>query len=460
MRMHIRFLVLAVVLAFGTLASPASAKSVLEVGIGMGKMVHLSRPVTNLYLADPRIADVQVKSPTLIYLLGKAGGTTNLYGIGANDELVLEATVNVSYNIGDIETQIRQVAPGSAITVRSVGGALVLEGDINSAAQGDDIRRVAAQFVTDPKQLVNRMKLDVPNQVNIRVRIAEVSRTIAKQLGINWNNVFAAGSASASFITAPNAISGVTANTITGGSGVGNFNLDAAIDALDSQGLITVLAEPNLTAVSGEPASFLAGGEFPIPVVSGGGGTGPSNEGQVTVEWKKFGVSLNFVATIVDGGRINLHVMPEVSQLTSVGAVTINGITIPALTTRRADTTVELGSGQSFAIAGLLQNNTNQNVNKFPWLGDVPVLGQLFRSETFQRNESDLVVIVTPYLVKPVSAPNALATPTDGFKAPSDRNIVLYGRDHEPTSVATEAADAPVMQSQIGIQRLAAPTVK
>jgi pilus assembly protein CpaC len=213
-------------------------------------------------------------------------------------------------------------------------------------------------------------------------------------------------------------------NNLFGGFQAGRTDVNVLLDALENQGLVTVLAEPNLSAISGEPASFLAGGEFPIPV--------PQGNNTISIDFKKFGVSLNFVATIASGNRINLHVQPEVSELSSSGAIQISGINVPALTTRRAETTIELSSGQSFAVAGLLQNNVNQNINKFPWLGDVPVLGTLFRSNSFQRGETELVIIVTPYIVRPTTTANRLLLPTDGYITPSDERQLLNGDMNRP----------------------------
>jgi pilus assembly protein CpaC len=212
----------------------------------------------------------------------------------------------------------------------------------------------------------------------------------------------------------------VTTDNVLLGFGGKNVNVGLLIDALDTEGLVRVLAEPNLTAVSGTPATFLAGGEYPIPV--------PQALGVTTIEYKDYGVSLTFVATVLDGNRINLVVKPEVSQLTSQGAVTINGASIPALTIRRVQTTVDMASGQSFAIAGLLQNNTNQSISRFPGLGNLPVLGALFRSDSFERDETELVIIVTPYLVRPVNGP--LAAPTDGYTAPTDAARVFLGASY------------------------------
>jgi pilus assembly protein CpaC len=288
------------------------------------------------------------------------------------------------------------------------------------------------------------MQVQAPNQVNLRVRIAEVSRDIIKQFGVNWGaggagpGHFAFGLATGTGSLAPasgvgfqpsvSQVSG--ANELAAAFMTHGVDLNVLIDALDSEGLVTVLAEPNLTAISGAPASFLAGGEFPIPV--------PQGLNVTTIDYKKFGVSLSFVATITDGGRINLVVKPEVSELSTDGAITLNDITVPSLTTRRTETTVDLASGQSFAIAGLLQNNVTQNIQKFPGLGSVPVLGALFRSDKFERNESELVVIVTPYIVSPTT--KKLMSPTDGYVAASDIRQLATGADYTPQPVRQVAA--------------------
>lgn len=417
----------------------------LMVEVGKGRLVQLDHPATSVFVADPDVADVQVKSPSLIYVFGKSGGETTLFAVGDNDEVLLNMPIRVRLDVARVQQAIRDLAPRSAVSVESVDDSVILEGTVYSAAEGDDIRRVTERFVSDPKQLINRMKVDAPNQINLRVRVAEISRDIVKQFGFNWDAAYSKGNFLFGLASGPNQtlIGGVpntrtlasdaktTVNNLFGSAKFGNTDLNALIDALDSEGIITVLAEPNLTAVSGERASFLAGGEFPVPVAS----NVVNGINTITVDWKKFGVSLNFVATITGNDRISLHVAPEVSQLSPTGAVTINSITIPALTTRRADTTVEMASGQSFAIAGLLQNNVNQTIEKFPWLGDVPILGTLFRSTNFQRNESELVIIVTPYIVRPVSVANRLQTPTDGYVIPSDRSFVINGASYQPQAL-------------------------
>jgi len=423
-----------------TLITAGSPPIVVEVGKGV--LVRLEHGAESVFVADPDVADVQAKSPTLIYLFGKSGGETTLFAVSGKEQVVLNATVRVRYDTARIQEAIHELAPRSAVSVSTVGDALVIDGTVYDAAEGDDIRRVAGRYLLDPKQLINRMRVDAPNQVNLRVRIAEVSRDLIKQMGFNWDaqsvgSNFLFGLAAGPNVTAVGSLFNTrsqstdlktTVNNLFGQAKLGNTDLNVLIDALDAEGLITVLAEPNLTAVSGEPASFLAGGEFPIPTASA-----VSNGIQtVTVTWKKFGVSLAFVATIGPSNRISLHVVPEVSELSNTGAVNIGGITLPALTTRHADTTVELASGQSFAIAGLLQNNVTQSLQKFPWLGDVPILGQLFRSESFRRNETELVIIVTPYVVRPTSTASRLQLPTDGYVNSSDGDLIFTGAQYKP----------------------------
>ncbi len=461
-----------------------AAGSRIDVSVNQGQLVHLSKPVDSIFVADPEIADVQVKSPELVYIIGKAAGTTTLYAVTAQDDIVLNTQVRVHFDADRVAQAIRDLVPQSTITVNAVADSLVLSGTVYSAADGDDVRRIAQRFVKDPKQLVNKTKVDAPNQVNLRVRIAEVDRDILKQFGINWENVVDKGAvvfglatggvlSAASTATAlqpgapgvgaffaqptttsatgaatviggttyaggfnvlgPSLSGGGTVNNLFGGVHTGSYDLNALVDALDNHGLVTVLAEPNLTALSGEPANFLAGGEFPVPV--------PAGTGLVGIDWKDFGVSLNFVATVASSNRISLHVMPEVSELSTQGAIQIDGISVPSLTTRKAETTVELASGQSFAIAGLLQNNVTQNINKFPWLGDIPVLGQLFRSEAFQRNETELVILVTPYLVHPIADPSHAMLPTDGYVPATDGQLILHGDEYQPHGPPAPAAN-------------------
>jgi pilus assembly protein CpaC len=467
----------AALVALGLLAAPdaaaatviAPANAHIDLEVGKGRLVRLEHPAASVFIADPDVADIQVKSPSLVYVIGKGAGTTTLFAVGENDEVLANTEIIVRHDIARLQQALQKLNPDTAVDVSTVDDALVLSGTVFSAAEGEDVRRIAARFVPDQTQLINKMEIDEPNQVNLRVRVAEMSREVIKQFGFNWQNVFnpgnflfgvatgnpvlAAGSvlpaAHASIVSpAVPAIAGTKqfltqsngGNSLFAGFSAGGADVNALIDALDSEGLVTVLAEPNLTAVSGETASFLAGGEFPIPV--------PQQNGSITIDFKKFGVSLSFVATIGGHDRISLRVRPEVSQLSSAGAIVIDSISVPSLTTRRAETTVELGSGQSFAIAGLLQNNVTNNLSRFPGLGDLPILGALFRSTRFQRDESELVIIVTPYIVRPVSN-QRMAAPTDGFVSPNDAERIVGGVSYRPQVV--QSAHPPLARSGAGL---------
>jgi pilus assembly protein CpaC len=431
-----------VAFAGAQVVGPATGQLVIE--LGKGSLIRLDDQASSVFIADPKVADVEVKSPTLVYVVGKSPGQTTLFAVDEHDKILANMNVSVHYDETQLRQDLKRLLPNSDIGTSTANNTLVLTGKVGSAADGESAKAIAARFVPDQEHLLNTMQVDAPNQVNLRVRIAEVSRDVIKQFGVNWGSagigpghfafglqsgsaiVPAAGQTSASAIASAATLAGSNgADNIVGSFVTHNLDLNVLIDALDSEGLITVLAEPNLTAISGAEASFLAGGEFPIPV--------PQGLNVTTIDYKKFGVSLSFIATITDSGRINLVVKPEVSELSTVGAITLDSITVPSLTTRRTQTTVDLASGQSFAIAGLLQNSVTQNIQKFPGLGNVPVIGALFRSDKFERNESELVVIVTPYIVRPVSDKRLLA-PTDGYIAPTDAQRVLNGADYMPQS--------------------------
>jgi len=405
----------------GTVEIVNSSGSALELEVSKGRLVRLSRPAATVFVADPEVANIQVKSPSLIYLLGKATGETTLFAVDTKERVLANINVRVVHNLDRLTRLIDQFYPGSEIRVASISGNLVLDGLVTSATTAEDVRRLAVSFAGDENRIINRLGVAAPNQVNLRVRVAEVSRDVDKQLGFNWSILGSIGGFSLGLATTNPFASTVTQHTLNAAFNRGNWDFNTVIDALEQEGLVSVMAEPNLTALSGETASFLAGGEFPILV--------PDSDGRVTIDFKKFGVSLAFTPTLLGEDRVNLHVRPEVSQLSSTNAVTLNGFVIPSLTTRRAETTVELGSGQSFAIAGLLQNNVNHDISKFPGLGDVPVLGGLFKSDRFQRDESELVIIITPYIVKPVSR-RKLAAPTDGLVPPHDIERLIVGGTH------------------------------
>lgn len=391
-------------------------------------LIRLERPVAAVFVANPNIADVQVKSPRLIYVFASTVGETTFFAIDENEEVIAKFLIKVNHNLTRLREAIDSLAPATGIQVSSIDGALVLEGVADSPELALNLRQLAGRFISEGETVIDRLKVSAPNQVNLRVRVAEVSRSAIKELGVNWDAVFTGtsflfGLATGNPVLAAGAFAtrSGAANSVFGNFTSNKLDVNGLIDALANEGLLYVLAEPNLTAMSGETASFLAGGEFPIPV--------PGNNGGVTITFKQFGVQLAFTPVVLGDSRISLRVRPEVSQLSTSGAVQIDTFLIPALTTRRAETTVELASGQSFAIAGLLSANTNQDVSKFPGLGDVPVLGTLFRSETFLRDESELVIIITPYLVRPVIGRD-LAEPTDGLTPPNDIERILLGRNY------------------------------
>jgi pilus assembly protein CpaC len=392
--------------------------------VNKGTLVRLSGPAATVFVANPEIADVQVKSPTLVYISAKAPGETVIYAVDASDSVLMNASILVEHDISRLRSSLQQLAPGEQVSAASVDGNLVLSGVVSDAGKADKVRALAASIAGEAKgsQLINRMTVATPNQVNLQVRIAEVQVNKLNDIGVNWQKI---GSELSFMTNNPVTIMGELTNTLRVGQ-VGGEAVRATIDALTQEGFITDLAEPNLTAMSGQTASFLAGGEFPVPINGSSAATGGFPT--ITVEFKSFGVSLSFTPTVIDAHHLNLRVRPEVSELTTVGAVSVpltatSSVTIPALTVRRAETSIELGSGETFALAGLLQQTSQQLVSKVPWIGDVPVLGALFRSDRFQRGETDLVVIVTPYLVQP--SQTRLAAPTDGLRFPNDAQRVL-----------------------------------
>ena len=447
LRVRLVRLALACVLGLGLTAGmatplgPAGAvefvasTSALQLEVNKGRLVRLDRPAGTVVIADPEIADIQVKSPSLVYLLGKKAGETTLYAVDESENILASVAIRVNLNLSRLRDAIRKLDPRSDVEVTSIDDTLVIEGVVRSALIAEDVRRLAVRIAGDSEAVINRLGVDAPNQVHLRVRIAEVARGVDKQLGFNWQILGTLGGLSlglattnpfASAVSVVNSLGSLTQGASAAFNAEG-WDFNAVIDALEEEGLVTILAEPNLTALTGETASFLAGGEFPILV--------PDSNGRVTIEFKKFGVSLAFTPTVIGETRINLHVRPEVSQLSSKNSVTLNNFVVPSLTTRRAETTVELGSGQSFAIAGLLQNNVTHDIRKFPALGDIPVLGALFRSDRFQRDETELVIIVTPYIVRPASRMR-LAAPTDGFVPPHDVERFITGGTHRRNPVA------------------------
>jgi pilus assembly protein CpaC len=369
----------------------------------------------------------------MIFVFAKKPGDTVLYAVDDQDRVLLNTIVRVTSPLSRIKNALDALHPNNGVTFDNQGETIVMDGIVRSTVVAADARRLALQQVGGvATKVVNNIRVDAPTQVQLRVKVAEVQRDALKRVGINWNNINNVALFGLGGINIGAAINTIT-NTGGPPSGVivaQSGNLNTFIDFLATQNMATVLAEPNLIAMSGETASFLAGSE--IPVVTPSAGLAGST---ISVVYKQVGISLAFTPTII-GDRINLKVAPEVSQITTVGEVSVPltataVVTIPAIQTRKASTTIELGSGQSFAIAGLLSQTTLQDVRKMPWLGDIPVLGTLFKSDAYQRQETELVIIITPYLVEPSNG--QLRTPFTDRVPPTDADRLVYQRTTHPT---------------------------
>ncbi len=452
-------------------AAPAQAQSVrpaqdLVLSIGRGELVTVPGNMADIFISNESVADVQVKSQRQLYIFGLAGGETTIYASNAAGDIIWSANIRVGSNLDSVDQMLGLAMPEARISVATMGSnTVLLTGTVAAPEDAAEAERLVQAFVGTDSNVISRLRMATPLQVNLRVRFAEVSRSLVRTIGANvatidsssgfqfgvaqgrtptfgrapvlgvgpsgivgqilnpdFNPLLPAGANNPQFIEATgSSISGISPGTTLGA--LGQFlglDIGAALDLGERRGLVTTLAQPNLTALSGETAEFLAGGEFPIPLSQGLGTT--------TIQYKNFGVSLAYTPIVLANGRISMRVRPEVSELSSQGAVTLNGFNVPALTIRRAETTVELGSGESFMIAGLLQNNAQQTIDQLPGVGDLPILGNLFRSTDFQRNETELVIVVTPYLVQPVNDRD-IRLPTDGFNVPDAAAQVMMGQE-------------------------------
>lgn len=468
----------------GLAPSQATAQSVtrptgdLAISIGRGQLISMPGAISDIFVADDRVADVQVKSARQLYIFGRSGGVTTVYASNAAGAIVWSSTVRVGSNIDSVDQMLRVAMPDAKISVATMGAnTVLLTGTVGAPEDAAEAQRLVTAFIGNGANVISRLKTATPLQVNLQVRIAEVSRSLVRDIGVNlktidgtggfqfglgqgrafspqWNTGRALGMGTTTTQYGIDPITGQIAllpgttvtpaeigSTLAGAGKLFGLDILAALDLGEQIGLVTTLSQPNLTALSGETADFLAGGEFPIPLSQGLGAT--------SVEFKRYGVSLAYTPTVLANGRISLRVRPEVSELSAQGAITLGGTQIPALTVRRAETTVELGSGQSFMIAGLLSNNAQNTLKRTPGAADVPILGNLFKSTNFRKGETELVIIVTPYLVNPINA-NEVKLPTDGYQTANEIQKLLANKISDgksgldrPKPQSTPDADVP-----------------
>jgi pilus assembly protein CpaC len=463
---------LAIITGFVNLSVPAYAQPpepepVQHIVIPVNKSVTIpvSRPFSSAVVGSPEIADSLPMTDRALYIQAKKIGTTNVSIYDENMRLIKVVDVEVAFDTGNLQSKIRASTGNTGIRVSNDNGQVVLSGTASDALTADKAFNLAKAWSPNGA-VINAMTVASPQQVMLKVRFLEVSRTAGRQLGINWTAINGSGTRGVTtgeggLVTSPPQIGGTQNGTVTCspsgtcppfgsgifqavgtlvGSNVGapfgvilaeivnkGIKIDSLITALETKGLLQRLAEPNLVALSGDTASFQAGGQFPVPVAitSGIGVATP------TIEFKDFGILLRFRPTVLSNGIINLSINPEVSELDFTNAVSISGTTIPSILLRRATTTVELRDGQSFAIAGLLQADNARNISQLPWIGSVPVLGALFRSASYQKDEADLVIIVTPSFVQPAPPGARLATPFDDTVPSNDVDFFLFGQTEQ-----------------------------
>lgn len=409
--------------------SDAKSGAVMTVPVNKSQVLKLDRPFSKAMIGNPEIADVMPLSSNSVYVLGRATGSTNLALYDRGNSLIAVVDVVVGPDTLGLKRQISDSFPGEDVRVTNANDSILLEGQVSSPLAAERISALAETYA--PQKVVNMMSVGSPQQVLLEVRISEMSRGTVKALGINrasWSN--------GAVVTPGSGLPGTFAGFL---SNIFGSTLDIELEALERQGIVRTLANPNLVALSGETANFLAGGEFPIPV-------GVDLQGRVQVEFKQFGVALAFTPTVLADGMVNLRVAPEVSSIDREVSIELDGTTIPGLKVRRAVTSLELRDGQSFAMAGLIQSDFADTVRAVPLLGKIPIIGALFRSTSFNRQETELVITVTPRIVRPVR-PDQIAVPTDRVQAPSAAELFLLGKTESRTPMselpATRAAPAP-----------------
>jgi pilus assembly protein CpaC len=404
----------------------------LSVTIGKSQDVRTATSFTNVTVGDPDIADVNPLTDHSLSILGKKIGTTRVSVYDTEKKLIGIFDVEVTYDVSRLTHELKIRFPGAHIRASAVNGRIMLSGEVPDATTLDTAVTIARQFGPD---VINTVAVMAPQQVLLEVRFVEISRTAGRDLGVQWNkfgnnSIINVGNnvpaTSLPLTTATETAAGVLSGGAPFGFMIGRMvangmSADIAINALEQKGLARSLAEPNLVALSGDTASFLAGGEYPIPVAS--------QYGQITIDYKKYGVGLAFTPTVLGNSLINMKIVPEVSQIDTTHQVAVSqNISVPALIVRRASTTVELHDGQSFMIGGLLQTDNHNQIDQLPWLGSVPVLGALFSSKSYQQNQTDLAIIVTPHIVRPARPGDVMRTPADDTLPPSDRDFFLLGK--------------------------------
>jgi pilus assembly protein CpaC len=403
----------------------------VNLGISKSVVIDLPRDIKDVLVADPKVANAVVRSSRRAFIIGNAVGQTNVFFFDAEGKQIAGFDIAVSPDLDGLREAIHEVLPDSDVTVRGIGEGVVLSGSVSSQQEAQQAYDIASNLHVPTNKIINAIVVRGRDEVMLKVTVAEVDRSVVKQLGINLSGQFGYGTAVVNFNNnaanpsvasgyAPPLfpISGTPSNTFTGSVN----HVTATLQAMEQAGVIHALAEPTLTAISGESAHFLAGGEFPYPSIT----SCTTTPCPPTIQFQNFGVSLTFTPVVLSEGRISLKMLTEVSELDNQNTVTVAGTTVPGLSVRRADTTVEIPSGGSLAVAGLIQDQTKQDITGMPGLMDVPILGTLFRSRDYLNNRTELMILVTPYIVRAV-AEKDLARPDDGFADPSDPESVLLG---------------------------------
>lgn len=413
----------------------------INVAKGTGKLLSLPHPVANIFAADPSVVEVRPASPTSLFVFGKGLGETTIVATDSGGKPIAQYSVLVgpsSFSADRISAESQKVAPGNGVTAETEPGGMVVRGTVDTPEEANNVMN-QAKLISPNGNVINGLEVREPIQVELKVRIASMSRNTTRQLGIDWSSITTSGISIGKF-----ALTGSTASASPSISGTSPGSLgvtfpggtfQGVIDALASDNLAHILAEPTLTTLSGTQASFQVGGQFPVPV--------SSQNNVVTVSYKNYGVLLTFTPTVFSDGRISLQVAPQISAISTANSATLTSsgsntaIVIPSITITTASTTVILGSGQGMAIAGLLEDTTQQTDNGVPGLSEVPLLGALFRGDAFQRAQQEVVITVTPYIVNPVNNPGVLASPDDGWTPPNDLQRILLLRDNGTDSSGT-----------------------